>query len=86
VPYLPSTAAQFSDNERARTAKAFHEACRDIGFLYLKVDSIMSKAEMNTVLRVGHEFFERPQEEKEEIQLLNSDGVRGENHPLHSPK
>lgn len=76
-PYLPSKCEQFTDQDREKTAKAFHEACRDIGFLYLKVDSLISADELQGALDAGREFFHLPQEEKEEILLTKSDGARG---------
>ncbi|KAK8853058.1 hypothetical protein IAR55_003759 [Kwoniella newhampshirensis] len=78
TPYLPAIPSSPTlAEERARTAKALHEACRDVGFFYLRVDSFLSKDEMDEVLDLGREFFGRSKEEKEMIGLDKSDGVRG---------
>ncbi|KAK4685402.1 hypothetical protein P7C73_g4748, partial [Tremellales sp. Uapishka_1] len=76
-PYLPSTSALHSDEERRATASSLHLACRDIGFLYLNVKDYIPKSEMDEILSLGKEFFQRPQDEKDIIRLSNSDGVRG---------
>ncbi len=75
-PYLfPSS----SPASRLKTSTAIHQACRDIGFFYLRVDDFISKDEMKEVLQLGREFFARPEEEKMRIGLLeNGDGARGE--------
>lgn len=78
APYLPTLAANHSDTDRAATAKALHEACRDIGFLYLNVDGFVSPDEMQNALDLAREFFHRPQEEKDDILLTKADGARGE--------
>jgi isopenicillin N synthase-like dioxygenase len=64
-------------NDRAATAKAIHQACRDVGFFYLYVGNYLEESEMREVLDVGREFFGRSDEEKEKIGLGMSDGVRG---------
>lgn len=74
APYLSPAG---SKQDRAATAKALHEACRDVGFLYLRVAPYLTDAEMTAALDLGREFFHRPQEEKERIRLDNGDGARG---------
>ncbi|WVR07816.1 hypothetical protein IAU60_004859 [Kwoniella sp. DSM 27419] len=79
-PYLYNDARadeQSRRRDREQTAQALHNACRDIGFFYLKVDGYLTHEEMDEVLELGREFFHRPQDEKERIRLERSDGVRG---------
>lgn len=73
-PYLSATG---SKQDRAATAKALHEACRDVGFLYLRVSPFLSEEEMKEALDLGHEFFQRPPEEKDQISLTKGFGARG---------
>ncbi|WRT70399.1 uncharacterized protein IL334_007397 [Kwoniella shivajii] len=87
LPYLPSSSllphviSEVSEidlaERRKETAVKIHEACRDIGFFYLRVDSYLTKSDMDQALDLGREFFDRPNGEKESISLENSDGVRG---------
>ncbi|KAL1409326.1 hypothetical protein Q8F55_003308 [Vanrija albida] len=77
APYLPATYADYSDADRAAVAAQFHAACRDVGFLYLNVEGFLLKDDMDEVLTLGTEFFERPQEEKEKIHIGSMDGARG---------
>ncbi|KAJ9119590.1 hypothetical protein QFC22_003299 [Naganishia vaughanmartiniae] len=77
-PYLPSCQQQFSDADRAEAAQSIHQACRDIGFFYLRVDDYLTEREMYSVLEKGREFFlTATEEEKAGIGLENGDGVRG---------
>ncbi|KAL6252465.1 hypothetical protein RBB50_000184 [Rhinocladiella similis] len=74
APYLDlgSTPAQ-----RAVTAKAVDNACREYGFFYLVGHGIDENLRQE-MLRLGHEFFSLPQAEKEQISIFNSmDRVRG---------
>lgn len=77
IPYLsPDLSADGA--ARRSCAEAIHRACRDIGFFYLKVDDYLPRREMEEVLKLGKGFFDRPEEEKEEINIEKSDGARGE--------
>ncbi|WWD19468.1 hypothetical protein CI109_103928 [Kwoniella shandongensis] len=79
TPYLPTTTTPNTAHagDRARTAKALHEACRDVGFFYLRVDNYLTKEELDEVLVLAREFFGRSKEEKEQIGLDETDRVRG---------
>ncbi|WVQ77994.1 hypothetical protein IAT38_000075 [Cryptococcus sp. DSM 104549] len=78
-PYLPSHLSSSSTPaSRAASASALHAACRDIGFFYLRIPEwFLSPEEMEEPLELGREFFGRPEEEKWDIRLEKSDGVRG---------
>lgn len=82
APYLPATAAQHSDADRAAVAKAMHEACRDIGFFYLNITPFVKQEDMTAELEMAREFFHRPEAEKDEILLTKADGARGESPRL----
>ncbi|ODO11572.1 hypothetical protein I350_00353 [Cryptococcus amylolentus CBS 6273] len=78
APYLSTSSGPAQVSAKAATAKAIHEACRDIGFFYIRVpDDFLSDHEMKEVLELGREFFHRPEEEKMRIRLEESDNVRG---------
>ena len=74
TPYLSSSS---SSTKRAVVAQSLHLACRDVGFFYLRTDSLLSTKECTEILKVGHEFFECPQSEKDRIGLESSDLCRG---------
>ena len=82
-PYLPhfpcpSSSSSSSSPSKANVVDSLHAACRDVGFFYLRVVPFVSRDEMQQVLDVAREFFQRPQEEKDQIALAKSDGTRGE--------
>lgn len=78
-PYLPALQEQFTEADRARVAESIHQACRDIGFFYLRVDDYLDRNEMHSVLERGREFFlHATEDEKAKIGLDHGDGVRGE--------
>lgn len=74
TPYLSDSG---NKEERAAVAKALNQACRDVGFFYLRITSFLSDDELKEVLALGHEFFQRPHEEKLKIRLEVGDGIRG---------
>lgn len=53
-----------------------HEACRDIGFLYITGHQVDPKLSYE-MLRVSREFFMLPLEEKMKISINNSKTYRG---------
>lgn len=53
-------------------------SCLTYGFLFINgLDSVVSEQDMADSLRIGREFFERPQEEKERLRIREGDGARG---------
>ncbi|ELU44416.1 hypothetical protein AG1IA_01557 [Rhizoctonia solani AG-1 IA] len=63
---------------RQQTAKALHAACRDFGFFYLNIASLIEEAQTNELAELGHQFFRLKQEVKDALHIQNQDLARGE--------
>lgn len=63
---------------RGSTSAAIHAACLDYGFFYLDISSYVEATETDELMRLAHEFFDLPQEEKDKLSLANQDHARGE--------
>ncbi len=79
ISIAPYTNPLSPSSSRLITSQSLHSACRDIGFFYLRIDDLdfITKDETVDVITMGREFFGRPEEEKVQIALENSDGARG---------
>ena len=66
------------DNPKSvrKTAKAIRNACKNIGFFYVKNHQIPQN-HLDAVILVMQEFFNLPEEEKMKIHIGNSDVFRG---------
>lgn len=66
---------------RASMSAALHAACVEYGFFYLDLTGFADPEEAENLARLGRQFFELPQEIKDELSIKNQDGVRGESSP-----
>lgn len=66
-----------SVEERRHCSNELHQACRDFGFFYLKLDHFATEEEMAELADLGRAFFSLEQQQKDEIRLANEDGARG---------
>ncbi|WVQ73108.1 hypothetical protein IAR50_002672 [Cryptococcus sp. DSM 104548] len=74
APYLDSASTEASRNA---TSQALDSACREFGFFYVTGHGL-SPEYLKSLLALGHQFFELPQEAKDSIHIFKSqDGVRG---------
>ncbi|ORY30189.1 hypothetical protein BCR39DRAFT_153153 [Naematelia encephala] len=73
-PYLdPSSSA----SARHETAQTLDKACREFGFFYVTGHGL-EMPYLKSMLKMGHSFFELPQERKDALHIFRSqDGVRG---------
>ncbi|KAJ3323842.1 hypothetical protein HDV06_001212 [Boothiomyces sp. JEL0866] len=62
--------------EKQKTAKSLHDACVQFGFLYLKGHGLTVE-EMAEIRTLSKEFFDLPEEEKQEISITKNDLARG---------
>ncbi|CAE6466933.1 unnamed protein product [Rhizoctonia solani] len=62
---------------RQQTAKALHAACRDFGFFYLNIASLVEESQTNELAELGHQFFQLKQEVKDALHIKNQDLARG---------
>ena len=62
---------------RLSTAAAIHAACLEFGFFYLDVNSFVDPREPEELIRLAHEFFDLPTEEKDKISISKQDHARG---------
>ncbi|ODO05312.1 hypothetical protein L198_02004 [Cryptococcus wingfieldii CBS 7118] len=73
-PYLDPTSSEAS---RKTTSQNLDSACRDFGFFYVTGHGL-SPDYLKSLLTLGHQFFELPQEAKDSLHIFKSqDGVRG---------
>ncbi|PWN48813.1 Clavaminate synthase-like protein [Violaceomyces palustris] len=73
-PYLDSESTQ---EEREVCSKSLDSACRRYGFFYV-VGHGLPQEYLDSLLRLGHKFFELPDESKDAIRIFKSqDKVRG---------
>ena len=59
---------------RLSTAAALHAACSQYGFFYLDISSYVDPSEPAELTRLAREFFDLPQEKKDDISFSNQDG------------
>ena len=62
APYLSSTS---TDSEREAVSRALHAACRDYGFFYLDISSLVEPSQTHDLLDLARRFFFLPQEQKD---------------------
>lgn len=72
------TRNSYTDNDRLAASQDIHNACRDFGFFYLKLDGFATEEEMAGLAKLARDFFHLDQAKKDEIRLANEDGARGE--------
>ena len=66
-----------TEEERRETAGKLDKACRDFGFFYVTGHGL-DPDYLKSLLKLGHRFFELPDETKDAIHIFKSqDGVRG---------
>jgi isopenicillin N synthase-like dioxygenase len=85
APWLPSSDHK-SRTGRLSTSAALHAAFLEYGFCYLDISAYIDPGEPEELTRLAREFFDRPQEEKNEIGLAKSDGTRGVFHTSSSQR
>ncbi|CAE6383943.1 unnamed protein product [Rhizoctonia solani] len=73
VPNHPNNTPEL----RQQTAKALHAACRDFGFFYLNIASLVEEAQTNEIAELGHQFFKLKQDVKDTLHIQNQDLARG---------
>ncbi|WVR07308.1 hypothetical protein IAU60_004349 [Kwoniella sp. DSM 27419] len=73
-PYLDASA---TDDDRAKASQILDKACREFGFFYVTGHGLEPEY-LQSLLKLGHKFFELPQESKDKIHIFKSmDRVRG---------
>ncbi|ORY27119.1 hypothetical protein BCR39DRAFT_539328 [Naematelia encephala] len=73
-PYLQ---ADSSAEARKLTSDTLDKACREFGFFYVTGHGLDAEY-LQSLLKLGHKFFELPQQSKDSIHIFKSmDGVRG---------
>lgn len=68
----------FSTSSRKTCAASIHSACLHSGFFYITgFESLLSPVELERVLSLSRDFFNRPAEEKRALRIRQPDGARG---------
>lgn len=69
-------------NSRGRisASAALHSACVQYGFFYLDLTGFSDPEEPEELAQLAHQFFDLPQETKDELALRSQDGVRGKRY------
>ena len=76
IDISPLVGPQDNPKSLRKTAKEIENACKNIGFFYVKNHQI-PKNHLDAVILVMQEFFNLPEEEKMKIHIGNSDVFRG---------
>src|ERR1043165_5919607 len=69
------TTGSNSQAEKLKVAKQIYDACRNVGFFYLIGHNVPQEI-IDRVLKLGHEFFHLPEEEKIKYSIANEDYAR----------
>jgi isopenicillin N synthase-like dioxygenase len=77
IPII-DVAALYTDDEKGwqKVVRAIDDACRDVGFFYIKGHQIPF-AEIDRIFSIGQEFFALPEKEKLNIDITQSANHRG---------
>ena len=76
IDISPLVGSQDNPKSLRKTAKEIENACKNIGFFYVKNHQIPQN-HLDAVILVMQEFFNLPEEEKMKIHIGNSDVFRG---------
>ena len=76
IDISPLVGPHDNQNSVRKTAKEIENACKNIGFFYVKNHQIPQN-HLDAVILVMQEFFNLPEEEKMKIHIGNSDVFRG---------